>query len=63
MSAERELIVVVDDEELIRSWMGERLKAAGYAVETAATGAEALTLVMEAGPALILLDLRLPDEH
>jgi DNA-binding NtrC family response regulator len=61
VSADRELIVVVDDEELIRSWLGERLKAAGYTVETAATGAEALTLVMEAGPALMLLDLRLPD--
>lgn len=61
MIAERELIVVVDDEELIRSWLGERLKAAGYTVQTAASGAEALALVMEAGPALMLLDLRLPD--
>ncbi len=61
MSAERELIVVVDDEELIRSWLGETLRAAGYAVATAATGAEARTLIMEAGPALMLLDLRLPD--
>ena len=61
MSAERELIVVVDDEELIRSWLGESLRAAGHEVEMASTGAEALDLVMEANPALMLLDLRLPD--
>jgi DNA-binding NtrC family response regulator len=55
------LILVVDDEELIQVWMGERLRAAGYAVATASTGVEALKLVTEFNPGLMLLDLRLPD--
>jgi DNA-binding NtrC family response regulator len=55
------LIAVVDDEELIQSWLGERLRAAGYEVETASTAADARRLVLEAGPALMLLDMRLPD--
>jgi DNA-binding NtrC family response regulator len=58
---EQPLIVVVDDEDLIRTWLGEKLRAAGYAVETAATGAEGRRLVLSADPALMLLDLRLPD--
>jgi DNA-binding NtrC family response regulator len=55
------LIVVVDDEELIRTWLGEKLRSAGYSVETASTGAEGRHLVTNAAPALVLLDLRLPD--
>jgi DNA-binding NtrC family response regulator len=55
------LIVVVDDEELIRRWLGEKLRRSGYAVETASTGAEGRRLVEDASPALMLLDLRLPD--
>ncbi len=55
------LIAVVDDEPLFRSWLAEQLEAAGYAVKQVATGAEALRLVHEASPALMLLDLRLPD--
>jgi len=55
------LIVVVDDEDLIRTWLGEKLRSAGYTVETASTGAEGRRLVTTAAPALVLLDLRLPD--
>jgi len=55
------LIVVVDDEDLIRTWLGEKLRSAGYTVETASTGAEGRRLVVSASPALMLLDLRLPD--
>ncbi|MCK5483537.1 MAG: response regulator, partial [Gemmatimonadetes bacterium] len=61
MRNEQPVIVVVDDEDLIRTWLGEKLRAAGYAVETAATGAEGRRLVLSADPALMLLDLRLPD--
>jgi len=58
---EEALIVVVDDEDLIRTWLGEKLRSAGYTVETASTGAEGRRLVTTAAPALVLLDLRLPD--
>ncbi len=61
MTNEGALIVVVDDEELIRTWLGEKLRSAGYSVETASTGAEGRHLVTNAAPALVLLDLRLPD--
>lgn len=55
------LIAVVDDEELIRTWLCEHLRAAGWAVVSGASGEEAERLVREVGPALMLLDLRLPD--
>ncbi|MCK5447895.1 MAG: sigma-54-dependent Fis family transcriptional regulator [Gemmatimonadetes bacterium] len=61
MKNEEALIVVVDDEDLIRTWLGEKLRSAGYTVETASTGAEGRRLVVSASPALMLLDLRLPD--
>lgn len=57
----RRVVAVVDDEELFRTWLSEHLGAAGYAVVEAATGREALRLAAEETPALMLLDLRLPD--
>ncbi|UCC81821.1 MAG: sigma-54-dependent Fis family transcriptional regulator [Gemmatimonadota bacterium] len=57
----RAVIAVVDDEELFRTWLSEHLGAAGYTVVEAATGSEALRLVAEESPGLMLLDLRLPD--
>jgi DNA-binding NtrC family response regulator len=57
----RPVIGVVDDEALFRSWLGEHLGAAGFAVKEAATGGEALRLAAEESPRLMLLDLRLPD--
>ncbi len=57
------LIAVVDDDELTRTWLSEHLIAAGYAVKGAATGKEALGLVQEVDPALMLLDMRLPDAN
>ena len=57
----RPVIAVVDDEELFRTWLSEHLGAAGYAVIEAVTGRDALRLAAEQNPALMLLDLRLPD--
>jgi DNA-binding response OmpR family regulator len=54
-------ILVVDDESLIRWSLRERLTAAGYAVLEAGTGLEALDVFAEATPALVLLDLALPE--
>jgi DNA-binding NtrC family response regulator len=55
------VIAVVDDDELTCEWLTEHLKGAGYTVYSASTGAGALGLVQESAPALMLLDLRLPD--
>jgi two-component system response regulator AtoC len=53
-------ILVVDDEQLIRWTLKERLAAHGYDVVEAATGAEALAAFGDAVD-LVLLDFRLPD--
>ena len=53
-------ILVVDDEQLIRWTLKERLAAHGYEVVEAASGAEALAAFGETID-LVLLDLRLPD--
>jgi DNA-binding NtrC family response regulator len=57
------LIAVVDDDELTSIWLSEHLEGAGYAVACAGTGKEALNLIKAAVPALVLLDLRLPDAY
>lgn len=53
-------ILVADDEESIRTVVSFTLEQAGYAVETAANGDEALEKVYAAPPDLILLDLMMP---
>ena len=54
-------ILVVDDEPQIHRFLRPTLEAAGYDVELAHGGAEALRLAATRSPDLILLDLGLPD--
>ena len=53
-------ILVVDDEQLIRWSLAERLKIEGYTVVEAETAADALAQSADAVD-LVLLDYRLPD--
>ncbi|HEX4699191.1 MAG TPA: response regulator transcription factor [Actinomycetes bacterium] len=54
-------VVVVDDQELVRAGFALILAKAGMAVVgQAADGAEALTLVAETEPDVVLMDLRMP---
>lgn len=59
MSADK--ILVVDDEPQIQRFLRPALEAAGYSVVTADDGASALKLAATGAPALIILDLGLPD--
>lgn len=60
-SSVRPRILVVDDEPQIHRFLGPALDAAGYAPLRAVTAAEGLRLAAEHSPALVLLDLGLPD--
>ncbi|HVT47708.1 MAG TPA: response regulator [Vicinamibacterales bacterium] len=57
------VVLVVDDEALIRWSLSEGLAESGYAVRAASTGAEALSVLGDCltDPVVVLLDLRLPD--
>ena len=54
-------ILIVDDEAEIRTSLEEILREEGYEVATAATAAEAITLLQDAPYDVVLLDIWLPD--
>jgi two-component system nitrogen regulation response regulator NtrX len=54
-------ILVVDDEENIRTSLEEILREEGYAVASAATSAEAKVLIEDVPYDVVLLDIWLPD--
>ena len=53
-------ILVVDDDDTILVSVAELLELEGFAVATAANGADALELTRQLEPALVLLDMRMP---
>src|SRR6476646_7695632 len=53
-------ILVVDDEENLRLVLRTLLKRAGYEVESASTGEEALEKVESFGPDVVITDVRMP---
>jgi len=61
MRNEETMILVVEDDEPIRFGLEENLKAAGYAVTSAADGPTALAAASTTHPDLILLDVMLPE--
>ena len=54
-------ILVADDEEGIRILYKEELEEEGYEVKVAANGKEALALLDNFIPDLIILDIKMPD--
>jgi len=54
-------ILIVDDNPGVREMMTFMVRRLGYAVATAATGAEALAHIQEQRTDIILLDLTMPD--
>jgi DNA-binding NtrC family response regulator len=56
-------VLVIDDEEMIRWSIGQTLRDAGHEVVAAGTAAEGLAVFRAMHPAVVLLDVRLPDEN
>ena len=54
-------VLLVDDEAQILRFLGPTLRAAGYEVALAETGAEALSALEREPIAAVVLDLGLPD--
>jgi DNA-binding response OmpR family regulator len=54
-------ILVVDDDPDLRDLVRELLERAGHSVRTAAHGREALKLLFDVRPRLIVLDVTMPD--
>jgi DNA-binding response OmpR family regulator len=55
------LVLVVDDEASVRQALERALRLEGFAVATAAGGREALDAVAERPPAVMVLDVTMPD--
>lgn len=60
-SADKQRILVVDDEEYLTDLMSTSLRFQGFEVATAANGFNALSEASSFGPDLILLDVTMPD--
>jgi two-component system response regulator RegX3 len=56
-------LLVVDDEPRAAELTAELLRRAGYVVEVAVSGGEALERVRRSSPDLMLLDYEMPDMH
>ncbi|MFC4064493.1 response regulator transcription factor [Actinoplanes subglobosus] len=54
------MVLVVDDDEDVRDLVTFKLQMAGYRTVTAADGCTALTLISEAHPDLVVLDVAMP---
>jgi two-component system phosphate regulon response regulator PhoB len=57
----RGLVLIVDDERDLRTLLDFNLRQAGWQTAEASTGAEALARARSLNPAVIVLDLNLPD--
>jgi len=60
-STTRPLILVVDDEPSIVSFVREALEDEGYTVATAQDGPSAITAARQSQPALVLVDMVMPS--
>jgi len=56
-----EKILLVEDEKSISMVLKAYLRKAGYAVEQAFDGRQAVSMFAEGNPSLVILDLMLPD--
>ena len=61
MGKVRSRILVIDDDDLIRSLFKDTLEREGHGVETADTGAEGIEILKQQDYDLVFLDLKMPE--
>jgi two-component system KDP operon response regulator KdpE len=61
MLSKKPLVLLIDDDAPLRKYLRTLLSGAGYEVALAATGEEGFQLAETSTPALVILDLGLPD--
>ena len=57
------LILVIDDEEIIRNILEKLIQALGFEALSAASSSDALTMIKQHQPDLILLDIMIPGSN
>ena len=55
-------VLLVEDEEALRLFLGDSLRSEGYSVETASDGVEGLEKALRLAPDIIVLDVMLPGK-
>ncbi len=60
--SEKKTILIVDDEQDVRTFLKSLLADHGYATLEATNGAEGMNLAREATPDLITLDITMPEQ-
>ena len=58
--ADKQAVLVVDDDEAVRELVATILEEEGYAVRTASSGSEALSVTRQERPAVVLMDVIMP---
>jgi len=59
---EKKVVMIVEDDEFLRSLTAKRVEKEGYKIEVAVDGENAISLLDTLKPNLILLDLLLPGK-
>ena len=59
--SEKKRVLLIDDDEALRRWLGEYLGDLGYEAYSAVDGEHGIRSAIALRPALILLDLYVPD--
>ena len=55
-----DILLIVEDNEVLRKGLREMLEGEGFEIYTASNGEDALELMKETRPALILSDINMP---
>ncbi|MFH1170035.1 MAG: response regulator [Candidatus Vogelbacteria bacterium] len=61
-NSNKKTILIVEDDEFLRSLTAKRLEKENYHIEVAVDGENAISMIETAHPSLILLDLLLPGK-